>query len=181
MNLILILFNIAVPRFKKIQKLVDQLNLVTREFLPSDGDQGCSTPSCTKKSVSMAQPEPDENQLVCQPAEALTMPLMMLIMNAISILIAGSARARSTWVRCRSATSWPHPVYDADHHELSDAVDGLHQLPRPACLPSASPRSCRLNRHCRSGRSGPFTPARGHRHIRARLVRYPNADGRCAA
>jgi ATP-binding cassette subfamily B protein len=88
MTLILILFNIAVPRFKKIQKLVDQLNLVTREFLSGlMVIRAFNTQLHEEKRFDGANQNLTKINLFVSRLMALTMPLMMLIMNAISILI----------------------------------------------------------------------------------------------
>ncbi|MDW7659184.1 MAG: ABC transporter ATP-binding protein, partial [Bacillota bacterium] len=88
MTLILILFNIAVPRFKKIQKLVDQLNLVTREFLSGlMVIRAFNTQLHEERRFDSANQNLTKINLFVSRLMALTMPLMMLIMNAISLLI----------------------------------------------------------------------------------------------
>ena len=88
MTLILVLFNIAVPRFKKIQKLVDRLNLVTREFLSGlMVIRAFNTEQHEEERFDQANLDLTKINLFVSRLMAMTMPLMMLVMNGISLLI----------------------------------------------------------------------------------------------
>lgn len=88
MVLIIVLYNIAVPRFKIIQKLVDRLNLVTREFLSGlMVIRAFNTQKYEEDRFDEANRDLTRVNLFVSRLMALTMPLMMLIMNGISLLI----------------------------------------------------------------------------------------------
>ncbi len=86
--IIAIVFTLAMPRFKKIQKLVDKLNLVTRENLSglmvvrAFGNQ-----EFEKDRFDQVNQDTTANNLFVNRIMIVLMPTMMFIMNAISLLI----------------------------------------------------------------------------------------------
>ena len=54
LTMVTVVFVIAVPRFRLIQKLVDKLNLVTRDADRPDGDQGVNTQDYEEKKFDEA-------------------------------------------------------------------------------------------------------------------------------
>ncbi len=86
--LIVVVFFIAVPKFKIIQKLIDRLNLVTRENL-----SGMMVIRAFDKQGFEEKRFDDANKdlagvtLFINRVMATMMPVMMLIMNGLSILI----------------------------------------------------------------------------------------------
>ncbi len=88
MTLILTLFIIATPRFKIIQKLVDRLNLVTREILSGlMVIRAFNTQDRQGEKFDRANTDITRNNLFVSRVMAVMMPSMMLIMNGVSILI----------------------------------------------------------------------------------------------
>jgi ATP-binding cassette subfamily B protein len=88
MTLIIVLFNIAVPRFKRIQKLVDRLNLVTREILSGlMVIRAFNRQPHEERRFDGANQDLTQINLFVSRLMALTMPVMMLIMNGVSLLI----------------------------------------------------------------------------------------------
>lgn len=88
LTLVLVLFFVAVPRFKIIQKLVDRLNLVTRESL--EGMlviRAFNTQKHEEQRFDEANTHLTRTHLFVSRIMALMMPIMMLIMNGISVLI----------------------------------------------------------------------------------------------
>ncbi len=87
-GVILVLFSIAIPRFKVMQKLVDRLNLVSRENLSGMlVIRAFATQEFEEKRFAKANKELADNNLYVYRAMAVMMPTMMFIMNLISLLI----------------------------------------------------------------------------------------------
>jgi ATP-binding cassette subfamily B multidrug efflux pump len=85
---IIILFTVVMPRFKRVQKLVDRVNLVTREILTGMMViRAFSTERHEEKRFDKANSDLTKNNLFVNRTMALMMPTMMLIMNGITILI----------------------------------------------------------------------------------------------
>ncbi len=86
--LVLTLFFVAMPKFKVLQKLVDKLNLVTREILTGlMVIRAFSTEKHEEKRFDQANRDLTKTTLFVNRAMTIMMPTMMLIMNGISVLI----------------------------------------------------------------------------------------------
>lgn len=86
--LILAVFIFAMPRFKLIQKLIDRLNLVARENL--NGlmvIRAFSTQKFEEERFDTSNKNLTNNTLFVSRIMVFMMPLMMLIMNGVSVLI----------------------------------------------------------------------------------------------
>ena len=82
------LFIIAMPRFKKLQELIDKLNLVTREILTGlPVIRAFNTEKKEEKRFDKANVDLTKTNLFVNRAMSFMMPTLMLIMNAISLLI----------------------------------------------------------------------------------------------
>lgn len=85
---VLTLFVVAMPKFKIMQKLVDKLNLVTREILTGlSVIRAFSTEKHEEERFDMANKDLTRTNLFVNRAMTFMMPVMMVIMNAISVLI----------------------------------------------------------------------------------------------
>lgn len=87
-SVVLVLFSFVIPKFKVVQKLVDKVNLVTREIL--NGIlviRAFSTDKHEEKRFDKANLDLTKTNLFVTRAMSFMMPIMMLIMNAITILI----------------------------------------------------------------------------------------------
>lgn len=85
---VIVLFTVVMPRFKRVQKLVDRVNLVTREILTGMMViRAFSTERHEEKRFDKANNDLTKNNLFVNRTMALMMPTMMLIMNGITILI----------------------------------------------------------------------------------------------
>jgi len=85
---VIVLFTAVMPRFKRVQKLVDRVNLVTREILTGMMViRAFSTERHEEKRFDKANNDLTKNNLFVNRTMALMMPTMMLIMNGITILI----------------------------------------------------------------------------------------------
>lgn len=88
LTLVLILFGIAMPKFKLMQKLVDKLNLVTREILTGiQVIRAFSTEKHEESRFEKANNDLTKTNLFVNRVMTFMMPLMTLVMNAITILI----------------------------------------------------------------------------------------------
>ena len=86
--LILFLMNVAMPKFKVMQTLVDQLNLVSREILTGVMPvRAFSREKFEEERFDKASKELMGTQLFTNRAMVAMMPFMTLIMNGTSLLI----------------------------------------------------------------------------------------------
>ena len=83
-----ILFATVMPRFKKLQNLVDRLNLVTREILTGlPVIRAFSTERFEEKRFDGVNKDLTKVNMFVNRMMSCMMPAMMLVMNAISVLI----------------------------------------------------------------------------------------------
>ncbi|MGL5084823.1 MAG: ABC transporter permease, partial [Clostridium sp.] len=88
LSLILVLFGLAMPKFKAVQNLIDKVNLVSREILSGMlVIRAFGTQKHEEKRFDKANMDLTKTNLFVNRTMAIMMPLMMLIMNAITILI----------------------------------------------------------------------------------------------
>ena len=86
--LVIVLFSFAMPKFKSVQKLVDRLNLVTRESLTGMlVIRAFSTQKYEEEKFEVANKNLTRTNLFVNRIMTVMMPLMMFIMNAITLLI----------------------------------------------------------------------------------------------
>jgi ATP-binding cassette subfamily B protein len=86
--IVIILMIVAMPRFKKMPLLLDRMNLVSREILTGTNViRAFSREKYEEKRFDVASTELKNNQLFVSRVMALMMPLMMLIMNIITLAI----------------------------------------------------------------------------------------------
>ena len=91
-TLVIILFAIAMPKFKRVQKLIDRLNLVTREILTGlPVIRAFAKEKHEEARFDKANKDLKNNQLFIVRVMATMMPLMMFTMNAIAVLIVWEA------------------------------------------------------------------------------------------
>lgn len=82
------LFIVAYPKFKIMQTLVDRLNLVSREMLTGIMPiRAFSRQEHEEKRFSEANTDLYSTQLFTNRAMTFMMPIMMLVMNGVSVLI----------------------------------------------------------------------------------------------
>lgn len=88
LGLILTVFTIAMPKFKIIQKLIDRLNLVTRENLTGMMViRAFNTQGFEEKRFDTANKDLTNTNLFVNRVMVFMMPAMMLIMNGVTLLI----------------------------------------------------------------------------------------------
>ena len=87
-GIVLVLFIVAMPRFKKLQTLIDKLNLVSREILTGlPVIRAFHTEKKEEKRFETANRELMKNYVFVNRAMSMMMPSLMFIMNAIMLLI----------------------------------------------------------------------------------------------
>ena len=85
---VITLFIIAMPRFKKLQDLLDKVNLVAREILTGlPVIRAFNTEKREEKRFDTANIDLTKTNLFVNRAMSFMMPILMLIMNSISLLI----------------------------------------------------------------------------------------------
>ena len=88
LGLILMLFTVTLPRFKKMQQLVDRLNLVSREELSGMMVvRAFANQDFMQKRFDKANRDLTGNTLFVNRAMTIMLPFMMLVMNGVSLLI----------------------------------------------------------------------------------------------
>ena len=86
--LIVVLMTVAMPKFKKMQTLIDRVNLVSREILTGlPVIRAFSREAYEEKRFDKANRDLMGTQLFTNRTMSMMMPIMMLIMNGISVLI----------------------------------------------------------------------------------------------
>ena len=86
--LIGILFGLAMPKFKSMQKLIDKMNLVSREIITGmPVIRTFGTESYEEERFDKANMKLTKTNLFVNRLMGIMMPSMMLVMNIISILI----------------------------------------------------------------------------------------------
>lgn len=88
LGLIMTIFAIVMPKFKIVQKLIDRLNLVMREFL--DGMpviRAFNTQEHEEAKFEQANTDITKTNLFVNRTMAAMMPVMMFVMNGVALLI----------------------------------------------------------------------------------------------
>ena len=88
MALIVVLMTVAMPKFKKMQTLIDRVNLVSREILTGlNVIRAFSREEYEEKRFDKANRDLMGTQLFTNRTMSMMMPAMMFLMNGISVLI----------------------------------------------------------------------------------------------
>ena len=88
LSLVVVLFTIALPKFKIVQKLIDRLNLVSREVLTGlPVIRAFSNEKHEEKRFDKANKDLVKVNLFVSRLMSVMMPTMMFIMNGVSVLI----------------------------------------------------------------------------------------------
>jgi ATP-binding cassette, subfamily B, multidrug efflux pump len=88
LGLVMTVFSIALPKFKIIQSLIDRLNLVTRENLSGIMViRAFSMQKFEEKRFDKANKDVTDVNLFVNRVMVIMMPVMMLIMNGVTVLI----------------------------------------------------------------------------------------------
>ena len=86
--IVAILFAVAMPKFKKLQDLIDKLNGVAREILTGKSViRAFNTEEREEKRFDSANTDLTKANIFVNRTMSVMMPMLMLIMNGVSILI----------------------------------------------------------------------------------------------
>lgn len=100
LGLVVVLLNVAMPKFKSLQRLTDRLNLVSRENLSGMlVVRAFTNEKFEEACFDKANEDLTRTNRFTQRVMSVTMPIMMLIMNLVTLLImwvGGHAIAEST-------------------------------------------------------------------------------------
>ena len=100
LGLVVVLLNVAMPKFKSLQRLTDRLNLVSRENLSGMlVVRAFTNEKFEEARFDKANEDLTHTNRFTQRVMSITMPIMMLIMNLVTLLImwvGGHAIAEST-------------------------------------------------------------------------------------
>lgn len=100
LELVIVLLNVAMPKFKSLQRLTDRLNLVSRENLSGMlVVRAFTNEKFEEARFDKANEDLTRTNRFTQRVMSVTMPIMMLIMNLVTLLImwvGGHAIAEST-------------------------------------------------------------------------------------
>ena len=87
-SIVLVLFIVAMPKFRKMQSLIDRLNLVSREILTGlPVIRAFNTQKREEKRFDEANNNLMKNSIFVNKSMSLMMPAMMFVMQGIMILI----------------------------------------------------------------------------------------------
>jgi len=88
LSMIITVFTVSLPKFKRIQSLIDRLNLVTRENLAGMMViRSFNTQNFELNRFDKANTDLTDNMLFVSRVMVILMPFMMLLMNGLSVLI----------------------------------------------------------------------------------------------
>ena len=100
LGLVIVLLNVTMPKFKSLQRLTDRLNLVSRENLSGMlVVRAFTNEKFEEARFDKANEDLTRTNRFTQRVMSITMPIMMLIMNLVTLLImwvGGHAIAEST-------------------------------------------------------------------------------------
>ncbi len=122
--IVLILFAVAMPKFKKLQELIDKLNLVSREILTGlPVIRAFNTEEKEEKRFEIANTNLMKTNIFVNRAMSIMMPALMLVMNGVTLLIIWVRRNK---YRQRNNTSWRHdgiyPIHNANNNEFPNDI-----------------------------------------------------------
>ena len=127
-GLIMVIFSIAMPKFKSLQKLIDRLNLVSREnFSGLMVIRAFGNEKYEESRFEQANRDLRDTTRFVQRTMSFTMPAMSLIMNLVTLVIiwvGGHAIAASTTADRRYDGFYA--IWHADHHVLFDDCRDVH-------------------------------------------------------
>ena len=124
----LLLFNIAMPRFKKLQKLVDRLNLVTvKAWWACASFAPFNTQAYEEEKFKRANSDLTKTNLFVNRLMVMMQPIMMLLLNITTIGIIWIDRIMWAMESLPGDMMAFMRLQHADHVCLPDGIDHLHR------------------------------------------------------
>ena len=166
LSLVVVLFSITMPRFKLMQKLVDKLNLVSREILSGLWViRAFGTQKYEEKRFDGVNRDLTKTNLFVNRVMTCMMPAMMLTMNAVTVLIVWVGADKINAERDAGRRfDGVYPVHHADCHVLPDDLYDVYYASQGHCI--CQPYSGGLGDrggNCRPRKAGGLCPVENWR------------------
>ena len=134
--IVLVLFIVAMPKFKKLQDLIDKLNLVSREILTGlPVIRAFNTEKREEKRFDDANKDLMKANIFVNRAMSIMMPALMFVMNGIMLLIIWVGRTQS---RPRNYASWRYDgiytIYNANSNFFLDDIYNFYNASSCFCI-----------------------------------------------
>ena len=134
--IVLVLFIIAMPKFRKLQDLIDKLNLVSREILTGlPVIRAFNTEKREEKRFDDANKDLMKANIFVNRAMSIMMPALMFVMNGIMLLIIWVGRTQS---RPRNYASWRYDgiytIYNANSNFFLDDFYNFYNASSCFCI-----------------------------------------------
>lgn len=178
--LVIILFSVAMPRFKKMQKLIDRLNMVARDVLTGMWViRAFSTQKHEEDRFDDANQALTKTNLFVNRIMSCMMPAMMFIMNTVAVLV--------VWVGSHGVDDGTMQVGNmmaVIQYTMQIIMAFLYISMISVMLPRASVSARRIEEVLQTGTviNDPENPKRftgsqkGYVEFKHVSFRYPNAD-----
>ena len=134
--IVLVLFIVAMPKFKKLQDLIDKLNLVSREILTGlPVIRAFNTEKREEERFDSANKDLMKANIFVNRAMSIMMPALMFIMNGIMLLIIWVGRTQS---RPRYYASWRYDgiytIYNANSNFFLNDIYNFYNASSCFCI-----------------------------------------------
>lgn len=138
-GVVLVLFIVAMPRFKKLQDLIDKLNLVSREILTGlPVIRAFHTEQREEARFENANKDLMKNYVFVNRAMSMMMPALMFIMNSVMLLIiwVGGHSVDEGIIRSRRHDGI-YTIHNANNNEFLNDINDINYATksRSICKP----------------------------------------------
>ncbi len=127
-GVVLVLFIVAMPRFKKLQQLIDKLNLVSREILTGlPVIRAFHTEQREEERFDNANKDLMKTYVFVNRAMSMMMPALMFIMNSVMLLIiwVGGHSVDEGIIRSRRHDGI-HTIHNANNNEFPNDINDIN-------------------------------------------------------
>lgn len=138
-GVVLVLFIIAMPKFKKLQQLIDKLNLVSREILTGlPVIRAFHTEQREEERFENANKDLMKTYVFVNRAMSMMMPALMFIMNSVMLLIiwVGGHSVDEGIIRSRRHDGI-YTIHNANNNEFPNDINDINHVTksRSICKP----------------------------------------------
>ena len=138
-GVVLVLFIVAMPRFKKLQQLIDKLNLVSREILTGlPVIRAFHTEQREEERFDNANKDLMKTYVFVNRAMSMMMPALMFIMNSVMLLIiwVGGHSVDEGMIRSRRHDGI-YTIHNANNNEFPNDINDINHVTksRSICKP----------------------------------------------
>ena len=134
--IVLVLFIVAMPKFKKLQDLIDKLNLVSREILTGlPVIRAFNTEKREEKRFDDANKDLMKANIFVNRAMSIMMPALMFVMNGIMLLIiwVGRTQSRPRYYASRRYDGI-YTIYNADSNFFLNDIYNFYNASSCFCI-----------------------------------------------